>query len=89
MKDAIKRLAGSLCEMLAVAYKSEDDGWKPIETAPKNEKILIVTRGGFVYAAFRNLETGDVAWLASEYGEHQVFCHATHWRPLPKPPRAK
>lgn len=59
--------------------------WKPIETAPKNKRILVCT-GVEIYCAnwVCNPYTGDESWLVAEfYDGEQVLVKATHWAELP------
>ena len=57
--------------------------WRPIETAPKDGRSILTfsrgdTRGGFMRVA---------AWSDKPiaYGAHD----ATHWTPLPPPPKGR
>ena len=64
---------------------------KPIETAPKDKRVL-VWDGHEVYAAHwaRHMITDDGAWVIAQFGDgEQVLVKPTHWMPLPKdgPPR--
>jgi hypothetical protein len=59
-----------------------DNGWQPIETAPKDERILL---GGFYASGNFDVEVG--AWVFT----HRRWPYigdkfATHWMPLPAPP---
>lgn len=63
--------------------------WRDIETAPKDERVLISVRFGDgereTYLAFwSELDDG----FRPEYAEMSVFDadSITHWMPLPKPP---
>lgn len=67
--------------------------WQPIETAPKkNFEIILVSDGSDVYAAqWCDNWYGDesepgwmIAYNDEEYGE---YIKATHWQPLPEPPK--
>ena len=64
------------------------EGWKHINSAPKDKRIIVWT--GFVAHVahwVQNPFTGDEAYLVSEAedGTHHL-CHPTHWRGLPFPP---
>lgn len=62
----------------------DGDQWQPIETAPKNERILILSSAyGVPKVYVARLINGRFK------GEGRIFnkySSPTHWRPLPKPP---
>ena len=71
--------------------------WRPIETAPKDGSVFLVTDGND-YALltydmtpgclpdWSYVAAGDVVWHIS-YGEKDALnMRATHWMPLPNPP---
>jgi len=57
-----------------------NQGWQPIETAPKGELVLVSTDGKCFDIALTN--DGHLWWSNSEV----TFCFPTHWQPLPPPP---
>lgn len=72
--------------------EAEERAWRPIETAPEDENVLVATEGGHVDAAFWT-DDGDGPkwwWLvsANEYAKHPLHPNLvpTHWMPLPKHP---
>lgn len=54
--------------------------WQPIETAPKYEEILTLMKHGVLQGEW----DGDVV---RGYYSREMEWYATHWMPLPKPPR--
>lgn len=52
--------------------------WQPIETAPMNERILVLVDGLHVVA---------VRGMLGVYDDDDRRIPATHWRPLPDPPQ--
>ena len=64
---------------------SENDGWQPIETAPKNEMFIWATPKGegkwSLGLAYRNVSGG---WSDAYGGDAPR--HATRWHRLPAPP---
>lgn len=62
--------------------------WRPIDTAPKDEAVLVGSENGPVGEAYCYSEDGS--WWWANTGPHdfdackQVF--PTHWQPLPRPP---
>jgi hypothetical protein len=62
--------------------------WQPIETAPKDKRVLVWT-GQEIYAAqwAKNVFTSDEAWLIVRWEGYDILSrNATHWMPLPDPP---
>lgn len=55
-------------------------GWQPIETAPKvgRDLILLMTPSGFPQVAYSN------TWRQAGFS---VECKPTHWMPLPAAPK--
>ena len=66
--------------------------WKPIETAPKDKRLLVWS-GQEMYCAHwaQNWQTGDEAWIVAAWGDEgdQALVRPSHWMPLPEPPNAK
>ena len=61
-------------------------GWQPIETAPKDESVLIIANGGMLLGYF---DTVSECWKDSasrSLGPDDV--PVTHWMRLPAPPNA-
>lgn len=86
----------SVVRQALIAAHEAEDGWRPIETAPKDgTKIdlwcvsdgMIGTRVPYAHWCDRWCFWGDEAadsdFLVHEYGE------PTHWRPLPPPPKGE
>lgn len=48
--------------------------WQPIETAPENERVLVL-RGRWV----------EVGMFSTTYDEWVPLANPTHWMPLPEP----
>lgn len=67
---------------------ADETGWQPIETAPKDEDVLLFSdddgvRSGYWY----DLEPESQFWYAVEtQGITGGRMKATHWMPLPNPP---
>jgi hypothetical protein len=65
--------------------------WQPIETAPRDKRILVWS-GQEIYAAHwvRNMITNDEAWIVAQWGDEcdQALVKPTHWLPLPEAPSA-
>ena len=53
--------------------------WKPIETAPKYEEILTLTKHGVIEGEW----DGEI--VRGYYGRDMQW-YASYWMPLPKPP---
>lgn len=68
----------------------ESDVWQTMETAPRDENVLLATSGGWVGEARFELmhdQTWDWIWASGS------IVHEQHkklgWRPLPAPPETK
>lgn len=76
---------GALSQIAALRSVEEKGGWKPIETAPKDDtQFLATTSDGRMMIWAGRL-------LRSLRGTHTPFhlqFPATHWMPLPAPPDA-
>ena len=68
-----------------VAYESAK--WQPIETAPRDRRILAVVDGGVRFVKYG--KTSHVPLygfcLADQGAEEFDICQPTHWMPLPGP----
>jgi hypothetical protein len=72
-------------EMLA-APKQAEPAWQPIESAPKDELILVgPTKRMGICAAMNHSRDG---WVTETCGEWSSIYTPTHWMPLPSPPEA-
>lgn len=57
--------------------------WQPIETAPKDgTRIIVATTGRYWYE--KHKDGWMIANCDEEYG---MYVEATHWMPLPEPPK--
>lgn len=79
-----------------------DIDWRPIESAPTGQALLVFgldRRGVNSILAVAKNTTGiapfgnsfsrwDVVG-AEEWGQEELACDPTHWRPLPSPPGRK
>ena len=54
--------------------------WYPIETAPKDGSLILMFDGCIIMAWW------DDGWYSDEYCPPQII-RATHWMPLPEPPK--
>lgn len=70
------------------------DGWQPIETAP-NDLVIMVYGKWVGEIGDWSTEPPSIGVAINSYGEwssvhsdyYSVNCVATHWRPLPPPPK--
>jgi len=67
---------------LSFGPDGERDGWQLIVSAPKNGRILVVSRWGTVELVRWIGEPHNI-WRADS-GSHAT---PTHWMPLPEPPK--
>lgn len=70
--------------------------WQPIETAPKDGRMVLLAESGYVECGFWHDGSecyghrGGAGWF-SEEDRHNLLTarnvHPTHWMPLPAPPQ--
>lgn len=66
-----------------------DTGWRPIETAPRDEYVLVFRAGVSEGAASRiciGLMRPRGRWVAASNAILAGRGAPTHWQPLPEPP---
>ena len=91
-------LAGD--ERLARVTIAEGDGWLPIETAPKDgTKLLLASSKDkpWVWCGYwsddkESNQFGEEGWVDGATSRNELFyvmTNATHWQPLPAPPKAR
>lgn len=68
------------------------DGWMPIETAPKTTKSILVhcseMRNTYV-VAWSHTRDGGEGWVYFCPGNYMLIEEPTHWMPLPAAPKAQ
>lgn len=69
-----------LAEAVPIVRK---DGWRPIETAPKDGTGLLVYSDERIISAMWSVGADD--WVEVVHG--YTFYDPTHWMPLPEPPK--
>jgi hypothetical protein len=65
--------------------------WKPIETAPENQSVLLLLRDGRMTVASMERHETYVRWILTESGDNatddDLFEDPTHWMELPELPK--
>lgn len=83
--DHVAEIAQAAINAITAALRAAPE-WLPIDTAPKDDRVLVRCESSSVYAAHwvQNPVTGDEAWLvcALEDGA-QMLVHPAEWMPLP------
>lgn len=64
---------------------AENEKWMPIETAPKDQNILLYGAKRLDYCVGR-FQGGE--WITESSHEWHLMYTPTHWMPLPKPPKS-
>jgi hypothetical protein len=64
------------------------NGWKPIETAPKDGTSILLSDGKWVGEGYYSEHSGGTWWEAGSHwtDAHDGQIYPTHWQPLPPPP---
>ena len=74
-------------DALIAAGFGERQGWREIESAPKDGKVVLLARflydGTNLLCVASDFWTEEGGWCDWGPGDHQP----THWMPLPEPPR--
>lgn len=88
--DPLRRFYGETSKILKNTPfpAPHENGWSPIETAPKDGQQFLVYRedaGVFVAWWESDRDDGDEIMWTPE-GEDLTADHPTHWMPFPKPP---
>jgi len=87
--DELHDAREALAEYDTAKESTAAEQWRPISTAPKDERVLVWNgHERFVAHWARHEQRGDEAWIVAEWGNEgdQILCHPTHWQPLPQPP---
>jgi hypothetical protein len=72
---------------VAAALRSPADGWRTIESAPKDGTRVLVYRPRVVYDGITWMpEIDKDRWSGSSWWESRRIQQPTHWMPLPSPP---
>ena len=74
-----------------VPAPAEADGWRPIESAPKDGTLILACGFGPKGYFVADVKYKDEQWMIfhPEEDDWTVASHrVTHWRPLPSPPSA-
>ncbi len=79
--EQAKTKAYELERRLRSLSPAQGDGWRPIESAPKDLEDVLLWNGeeiviGFYRIDAKSFDSADAGWLKG----------ITHWKPLPAPP---
>lgn len=58
--------------------------WKSIETAPK-DNVILLTDGGYCVSGFWHVNSWMIGW-STDIFHITIKIAPTHWMPLPDPP---
>lgn len=68
----------------------ETVGWRPIETAPRDgRQVLIFVNGLVRQARFSTHRRAKTNWIVCWDGHYSASSNPTHWMPLPEAPNAQ
>ncbi len=85
-------------EAVAIDWSRRAADWQPIETAPKDGRLVLIT-GGTIRAADMEMKPSALNYAIpaemdwgewthyGEHGEEWIIENPTHWTPLPEPPK--
>jgi hypothetical protein len=72
--------------LAALAARNDPVKWQPIETAPKDEKDVLVWAGGRMKIACWSNEDRDIDLREGWFTNNGWRTHPTHWQPAPAAP---
>lgn len=81
-----------VCAVIQSAIDESLPKWEPIESAPRQGRVLVWTgKNIFTASLDKGHSTDEEAWVvpsgyASEAYDDKIRVRATHWMPLPQPP---
>lgn len=67
-------------------WVAPDDGWEPIETAPRDGTSFLVCVGNWMTVCCWNKHRNDWCTNGPVYSPYGADERPTHWQPLPAPP---
>ena len=85
---AIRIVGASHVEMSKISEGVGDNimsEWQPIKTMPVEQYVLVFTPTGMT-VAYISYKDGTL-WLDESFGCNDRITDATHWMPLPEPPK--
>lgn len=89
MNEAKNERAGYAMKYRDALTAQARDGWQPIETAPKDLRVIVWT-GQNIYVAkwVKNILNDHEAFMICETGVpgERVIVQPTHWMPCPQQP---
>ena len=96
--DGIRRVLTEQRDQLAALLREAGEGWRPIESAPRDGTKVDLWGINHLHYAKRGERIANIAWgpvmdwMGHErddwrHGQGESF-QPTHWRPLPAPPAA-
>lgn len=83
----LRGLSSSELDTIARVLREAAEGWRPIETAPHGEIVLMAWKDSFLPQW--SFEVGFASHgtrYPTGYSSVSQHGQATHWRPLPSPP---
>ena len=83
------KLARLICDAFSAAPTPPvDDGWRPIETAPKDGTDVLLWDGEEIFVGYwsDSIWVSPGAWVKEEHRSDTVTYIPTHWQPLPAAP---
>lgn len=66
--------------------KGEAEGWRPIESAPKDGTNILLAHARAVFDGYWDVYANGWVDDVTDLYEDKITYQATHWRPLPEPP---
>lgn len=80
-----ERAADIEAESARMSAEALDGGWQPIETAPKNRKILVCQYENKIVETANGIDRHG-NWKTGQ-SPMDFICGVTHWREIPEPPK--
>lgn len=89
LRAAVQAFSEVFCDTVGelLSHPRESEGWRPIETAPKDERVILFSPCWGTEAGYHSItRTREPSWFSASGAPYADTEQPTHWMPLPSPP---